>query len=267
MTQSNTTDQCHTSLLGPRFNRRQLALGAAALAIGANCTAQAAPAEIVEITPPPISDPRSYDAYIPAACKTGPFYHYTCEFDAAWAVMKTFGIEAPFDEQIAAIKIDDRVEPEYEETADGFVIHGGDIEHAYCGDYTSNFLARTTGGGFRRVFTHFGLRAVHVHSREGIEAHLRKGRLIWFKMTVDFLDWRTATWITPEGKQTEVVFSNDHAAIVMGYNEQVAVIRDVLGPTSTNWDRLYEYEVPWETFLRSWGAQGYDGLAVGTEEM
>lgn len=252
-------------LLGLRFNRRQLALGAAALAVGATDSAKAAPAEIVEITPPPIADPRNYDVYIPTACKNGPFYHYTCEFDAAWAVMKTFGIDAPLDDQVAAIKIDNRIEPFYVETASGFVIQGGDIAHAYSGDFTSNFLARTTGSGFRRVFTDYGLYAVPVKTRERIEQHLRKGRLIWFKMTVDFLDWRTATWIEPEGKQTEVVFSNDHAAIVMGYNEQVAVVRDVLGPTSTNWNRLYEYEVPWETFLRSWGAQGFDGLAVGTK--
>src|SRR5690349_6651661 len=89
--------------LGLRCNRRQLALGAAALAVGAASTAKAAPAEIVEITPPPIADPNSYDVYVPTACKTGPFYHYTCEFDAAWAVMKTFGIDASLDEQIAAI--------------------------------------------------------------------------------------------------------------------------------------------------------------------
>jgi hypothetical protein len=58
------------------------------------------------------------------------------------------------------------------------------------------------------------------------------------------------------------VLGNDHAVVVIGFNADVVVIRDVLGPTSTNWRRPQEYEVGWETFLRSWGAQGFDGLAV-----
>ena len=41
------------------------------------------------------------------------------------------------------------------------------------------------------------------------------------------------------------------------------VIRDVLGPTSTNWERPYEYEVPWDQFLACWWAQGNDGQAIG----
>jgi hypothetical protein len=40
------------------------------------------------------------------------------------------------------------------------------------------------------------------------------------------------------------------------------VIRDVLGPTDTNWNRPYEYDVPWETFLSVFEAQGSDGVAV-----
>ena len=48
----------------------------------------------------------------------------------------------------------------------------------------------------------------------------------------------------------------------MGYNSDVVVIRDVLGPTSTNWERPYEYDVPWDTFLAVWEAQGNDGVAV-----
>lgn len=257
-----------SDLLDRPFTRRQLALGAAALAAGTLVSRPAAAAEvarIVENSPPPISDPSSYDVYIPTASKNGPFYSYTCEFDAAWAVLKTFGIDAPLEDQVAAIRIDDRVEPAYQETADGYVIYGGDITRAYSGDYTKNFLARTTGGGFRRVFTEYGLRAVKVGTRERMQEHLRKGRLIWIKMTVDFLEWRTATWITPEGQRLNVVLGNDHATVVMGYNDRVAVIRDLLGPTSTNENRLYEYEVPWETFLRSWGAQSFDGLAVGPD--
>ena len=37
---------------------------------------------------------------------------------------------------------------------------------------------------------------------------------------------------------------------------------DVLGPTSSDWKRPYEYEVDWDTFLKAWGAQKFDGLAV-----
>jgi hypothetical protein len=40
------------------------------------------------------------------------------------------------------------------------------------------------------------------------------------------------------------------------------VIRDVLGPTSSNWQRPYEYEVGWPAFLAAWGAQSFDALAV-----
>lgn len=251
----------------PHFSRRGFALGAAALAAGLTrpVAVGANPRPATEIVPPPVSDPASYDAYIPTACKDGPFYIYTCEFDASWAVLKTFGIDATLEEQLAAIEIDRRIEPYYQETPEGVVIYGGDITRAYSGNYTNNFLARTTSQGMRRVFTHFGLRNTLVHTRERIEQHLRRGRLVWIKTTVDFLDWVPATWVTPEGKTLQVVLGNDHAVVVIGYNREVAVIRDVLGPTDTNWSRPFEYEVPWETFLRCWGAQGSDGLAVGVE--
>jgi hypothetical protein len=212
------------------------------------------------------STPALYDAYVPAACKTGPFFACTCEFDAACAVLKTFGIDTTLEEQLAAIEIDRRLEPYMEETAAGVIIHGGDIAHAYSGDYTANYLARTTGSAMRGVFAHFNLHVNRVRDRQHIETHLNLGRLIWIKTTVYFKEWRPAIWITPEGNQVEVVLGNDHAVIVMGYNDEVVVIRDVLGPTDTNWERPYECEVPWETFLRCWAAQGNDGLAVGTYE-
>lgn len=251
-----------------RLTRRTFARGAAALGIASALplrrqSVSAEPAQIVEIEPTPISDPASYDVYIPTACKAGDFYYYSCEFDAAWAVMKTFGVDASFEEQLAAIKIDRRIEPYYQENADGVVIYGGDITTSYSGDYTNNFLTRTTGAGMRSVFKHFGFRVTHVHDREKIEQNLQLGRLIWIKTTVDFKDWRTATWITPEGKELDVVFTNDHAAVVMGYDQDKVVMRDTLGPTDTNWDRLHEYEVPWDRFLECWAAQGSDGLAVG----
>ena len=67
----------------------------------------------------------------------------------------------------------------------------------------------------------------------------------------------------PDGRTYKTVLGNDHAVVVMGFNKDVVVIRDVLGPTSTNWQRPYEYEVSWSKFLAGWGAQSYDGLAVG----
>ena len=82
------------------------------------------------------------------------------------------------------------------------------------------------------------------------------------KSTVDFLPWQPVTWITPDGQTLPGVLGNDHAVVAMGYNDEVVVIRDLLGPTDTNWNRSYEYQVPWETFLAVWEAQGFDALAV-----
>jgi hypothetical protein len=253
-----------------RLSRRALALGTAGLAAG--CALRPAgglaaiPEAIVEITPPPVRDPSNYAVYIPAACKSGDFYQYSCEFDAAWAILKTYGIDSTWDDLVGAIKVDRRIEPYHQETANGVVIYGGDITRAYSGDYTWNFLAKTTGPAMRHVFKRFGMRVTHVNSRKRIEQNLDRGRLIWIKTTVDFLDWTPATWITPEGTEVEVVFSNDHAAIVMGYNSRVVVMRDTLGPTSSNWNRPYEYEVEWDRFLHCWAAQGRDGLAVGPSD-
>ena len=112
-------------------------------------TAVAKPTETpIPPTPTPeqvVSDGRIYDAYIPAAVKKGQQYQYTCEFDAAWVVLQTFGIGASVDEIIAHTPVDSSLEPYFEETSDGFVIHGGDIRSAFSGDYKKNFLARSTG--------------------------------------------------------------------------------------------------------------------------
>ena len=51
------------------------------------------------------------------------------------------------------------------------------------------------------------------------------------------------------------MLGNDHAAVVMGYSERGAHIRDVLGPTSTNENRQYEYDVPWPKFMAAWDQQ------------
>jgi hypothetical protein len=220
-------------------------------------------------TPVPTNTPslitvngRTYDAYLSAATKKKQFYHYTCEFDAAWVVLKTYGFDVGLDEQLAIIGHDTSVEPYYEETSDGFIIYGGDIFNAYSGDYKENFLARSTGIAFRRLFEHYGLDVTAVNDQEGLEAALRRGELVWIKTTADFKPGKPSTWVLPDGSTHKTVLGNDHAAVVIGYNSKVTVIRDVLGPTNTNWDRKYEYEVSWPKFLAAWASQSYDGLAV-----
>lgn len=249
------------SPLRSSLNRRTLLAGSLGLALAPKIT-RAEPAAVVENQPEPLRDPSTYAAYIPAASKTGQWAHYTCEFDAAWAIMKTLGIDAKLEEQIAAIGVDRTIEPYYVEDASGIFVYGGDLEKNYCGDYESNFLARSRCKAMRKVFQYYDLSVRSVRNRKDIEDCLRKNRLIFIKTTVDFKPWVPATWITPDDKRYPVVLGNDHAVVVMGYDEHVVVIRDVLGPTSTNWERPYEYEVYWDQFLSCWGAQGSDGLAV-----
>jgi hypothetical protein len=214
---------------------------------------------------------RRYDAYIPAATKTKQYYHYTCEFDAAWVIFETYGFDVTLEDQIEAVGLDESVEPHYEEGKDGIaVIYGGDIGKMYSGHYNDNFLARSSGQAFRKVFEHYGLRTTPVHTRKDMQAALLRGELVWIKATADFKPGKESIWIKPDGEvfKTEdgqvykTVLGNDHAVVVIGFNEEVVVIRDVLGPTNTNWNRKYEYELPWKQFLSIWGSQSYDGLAV-----
>jgi uncharacterized protein YvpB len=149
-----------------------------------------------------------------------------------------------------------------EETGSGFVIYGGNITRAFSGDYTKNYLARSTSTAMQKLFATYGLETQLVRDRAGVEAALRRGDLVWMKTTVDFKGWRPATWIMPDGSRYNTVLGNDHAVVAMGFSERGVVIRDVLGPTSTNRNRPYEYEVDWDTFMAAWGAQSYDGLAV-----
>lgn len=214
-------------------------------------------------TPAPVViNGRTYDAYIPAATKDAQAYQYSCEFDAAWVILQTYGIDVSVDELIAGMPQDTSIEPYIEETPNGVIIHGGDITNAFAGDYTSNFLARSTGAAMSRVFEQYDLQAIPVSDRAGVEAALRGGALVWMKTTVDFKPWRPATWRMPDGRTYQTVLGNDHAVVVMGFNQDVVVIRDVLGPTSSNWQRPYEYEVDWGTFMAAWEAQSFDGLAV-----
>jgi hypothetical protein len=221
----------------------------------------ATPAPTATATPIMING-RLYDAYIPAASKAQQAYQYSCEFDAAWVILQTFGFDVSVDELIGIVGLDDRVEPYIEETSQGFIIHGGDVTQSFSGDYKKNFLARSSGAAMRKAFEHFGLGVTPVGDRAGIEAALRRGELIWMKTTVDFKPWRPAIWRMPDGRTLRTVLGNDHAVVVIGFNAQSVVIRDVLGPTSSNRSRPYEYEVAWDKFLTSWEAQSFDGLAV-----
>ena len=205
---------------------------------------------------------RAYDAYIPAATKKGQAYRYSCEFDAAWVILKTYGFDVSVDSLIRAVGVDRSVEPSYRQTKQGFVITGGDITRSFSGDYKSNFLARSSGAAMRKAFERYRLRVTPVSSRAGVERALRAGSLVWMKTTVDFKPWRPALWRLPDGRTLRTVLGNDHAVVVIGFNASHVVMRDVLGPTSSNRKRPYEYEVDWATFLRAWEAQGFDGLAV-----
>ena len=221
------------------------------------------PEPTVEPTPAKVeAHGRLFDAYIPAATKDKQFFQYSCEFDAAWVILATYGIDTSSDELVSKIRHDRSVEPYIKETKDGFLIYGGDITAAYSGNYTKNFLARATGPAFAGLFEQYGLETATVRDRAALEGALRAGSLVWMKTTVDFNQWRPATWIMPDGRTYQTVLGNDHAVVAIGYSERGVVIRDVLGPTSTNRQRPYEYEVDWDTFMAAWGAQSFDGLAV-----
>jgi len=239
--------------------------GAAALAAGriGHWTARASASQASRGAEPIVVNGTSYDAYVEAADKEGQFAYYSCEYDAAWIVLKTFGIEASFEEQLAITGINQDPEPYAVETADGIMVYGGDLEATFCGDFTWNYLAKLRSPAMRKVFDAYGLNVSPVRDRRDIEAALRRGEPVWAKPTVDFKDFTLATWVTPSGETHPTVLTNDHAVVVVGYNDDVVAVKDPLGPTDTNWDRAYEYDVPWETFLRCWLAQEDDGLAVG----
>ncbi len=181
------------SVLTTKRNRRLLLAELAAAAVTALSGIRPGPATAQggEVTP----DGRTYTAYVPAATKTGQFYQYSCEFDASWVVLATFGKDVSFEEQLDVVGHDISVEPYFEETAEGFVIYGGDITSAFCGDYTSNMLARSTGTAFLPLFEHYGLGAETVKTREEIEAALDRSGLVWTKATVDFQPWADTTWL------------------------------------------------------------------------
>ncbi|HEV2129211.1 MAG TPA: hypothetical protein VGR22_11390 [Thermomicrobiales bacterium] len=217
----------------------------------------------VEEVGPVEVDGALWTAMVQVPIKRGQDLHYTCEFDTAWSIMMAYGLDVPLEEQLAAVGIDDRFEPYWEETARGVMIYGGDIGEYFCGDLDTNLVAKAKGSAMAKAFEAMGLSVTPVYDRMAIEQSLNMGQPVFFKSTVDFLPWTPALWNTPEGKQYRVVFTNDHALTVMAYNDREVVIRDPLGPTSTNYNRPYQYRVSWERFLEVFAAQENDGLAIG----
>ncbi|MEO6457212.1 MAG: C39 family peptidase [Chloroflexia bacterium] len=260
------TSSTHAAQLASPFTsykamRPQSSAQAATPALVATPTSQATQISINPLMKVVVNG-RTYDAYLKAATKKKQEYQYSCEFDAAWVVLKTYGFDVSVARQAEIVGMDKSRQPYYKETKQGAVIYGGNVTTAFSGDYKKNFLARSTGAAMRKVFEYYGLKVTPVNSRTGIEAALLRGELVWIKTTVDFKAWRPATWVMPDGRSYKTVLGNDHAAVVIGFNNTGVVIRDVLGPTSTNRQRRYEYEVTWPKFLAAWGAQQNDGLAV-----
>lgn len=207
-------------------------------------------------------DGRTYTAYTETIVKQGQWDLYTCEFDVAYMIMSTFGVETTLDELIGYVGFDNPFEPYAEETPSGIVIYGGDIGSAFCGDLSSNTFSKTRGSAIRRAFEGFDFTVETVSSRKTVEAGLGAGKLMWLKTTVDFSGFVPTRWQTPDGSVYPTVYENDHCVAAIGYDDDVVIIRDSLGPTNTNWERPYEYDVPWDRFLDCWGSSGHDGLLI-----
>lgn len=209
------------------------------------------------------SDGHVWDAYIQLPIKEGQDFHYTCEFDSSWIILDAYGAPMNLDEQLAVVGQDFSVEPWWEETPSRIWVYGGDIAEMYSGDYKSNLLARARTSAVRKAFDSVGLTVTETPDRASTEAALLAGQPVYFKSTVDFLDWDQATWVCPDGDEYPVVLTNDHALIVMGFNDSEVIIRDPLGPTTTNTTRPWQYRVSWERYLQVIAAQGNDAIAVG----
>lgn len=214
-------------------------------------------------TPEPVwVNGKLYDAYVPAVMKPGQWFWYTCEFDAAWSILATYGYEVGFEEQLAIVGHNQDPEPYYDASGPEVLIYGADIGETFCGDYTNNIVAKTRSTAMRKIFEAYDFRTKLVREQSDIERCLLRGGLVFMKVTVDFLPFTPATWVATNGNRYPTAFTNDHAVVLMGFNTEVVVIRDVLGPTDTNWNRQFEYEVPWQVFWASAAAHAIDGLAV-----
>ncbi len=209
-----------------------------------------------------IADGWYWDAYIQVPVKEGQDFHFTCEFDSAWIILKAYGFDLTLEEQMAIVGVDNAIEPWYEETPTGIIVWGGDIDEHYCGHYDTNVLTRARCNAMRKVFESVGLGVTFTPERHLIEEALLRGEPVFFKSTVDFLPWRAATWKTPDGDDFPVVLTNDHALTVMGFNADEVIIRDPLGPTTTNYKRPWQYRVSWDRFLEVIAAQGNDAIAI-----
>lgn len=216
-------------------------------------------------TGPIEADGALWDALVQMPVKRGQWMKYTCEFDTAWCIMGAYGVEAGLDEQVEAVGIDNRVVPYWDESSEEVQIYGGNIGEHFSGFLDSNLMSKSSGNAMRKAFAAFGFTATPAQDRTAIETALLAGHPIFFKSTVDFLPWRPARWHTPEGAEFQVVFSNDHALAVMGFNDAEVVIRDPLGPSTTNEIRPYQYRVSWERFLEVIAAQNNDAWAVAPD--
>src|SRR5688500_6700393 len=80
-----------------------------------------AQATVATATPSPnpqskvIVNGRMYDAYLPAATKSKQAYQYSCEFDAAWVILKTHGFDVSIERQAEIVGISRGREPYYKE--------------------------------------------------------------------------------------------------------------------------------------------------------
>lgn len=212
---------------------------------------------------PVFIDDRTWDAYLQLPIKEGQDFHFTCEFDSAWIILMAYGFDVPLQEQIDIVGIDDSIEPWWEDNGDGtFEVYGGEVNDYFCGDIEDNLMARARCNAMRKVFEAKGLGVTLTPTRELIEEALLRGEPVYFKSTVDMLPWRPATWHTPSGETYEVVFSNDHALTVMGFNADEVIIRDPLGPTTTNYERPWQWRTSWERFIEVLASQGNDAIAI-----
>lgn len=221
------------------------------------------PGQPASEVPPVAAGGWYWDAYIQVPIKEGQDFSLSCEFDSAWIILKAYGFDVPLDEQLAIVGVDDTIEPYYEDNGDGtFSIYGGDIHNHFCGNIEWNIVAKCRSNAMRKVFEAKGLGVTGTSTRELIEAALLRGEPVFFKSTVDMLPWRPATWYTLAGEEYPVVLSNDHALVVMGFNADEVIVRDPLGPTSTNWERPWQWRVRWDRFLEVIAAQGNDAIAI-----
>ncbi|MGI8963549.1 MAG: C39 family peptidase [Thermomicrobiales bacterium] len=210
-----------------------------------------------------VADNIAWDAYIQLPVKEGQDFSYTCEFDSAWIILTAYGHDMGLDEQLRVVGHDLSIEPYAVDSGSSVTIHGGDIAEMYSGDYRENLLARARTSAVRKVFDAVELTVTATPDRASTEQALLQGQPVFFKATVDFLDWRPVTWVCPDGDQYPGVFTNDHALVAMGFNDSHVIVRDPLGPTTTNYTRPWQYRVSWERYLQVSAGQDYDAIAVG----